>query len=89
MEDPGYPQEVRSRLVLTDGGPHPLILSSPRQAIELELALNKSPYGHAWKHIGNVLYEFGVGQPTVSTLTLTHFQLVFLKTLLSERDGHT
>jgi hypothetical protein len=87
MEDPGQPQETRSRLVLTDGGAHPLALSNPRQAIELELSLNKSPYGHAWKHIGDALYDFGVGRPTVAALTLTHFQLVYLKTLLSERDG--
>ena len=89
MEDPGHVQDIRGRLILSDGSPSslPLVLTEQRRAIALELALNKSPYGHSWKHIGDVLYDFGVGRPVPAALTLTQFQLVYLKTLLAERDG--
>lgn len=32
---------------------------TPRQAIEVELKLNVSPYGRTWLSIGDHLYNFG------------------------------
>ncbi len=55
---------------------------TPQQAIELELALNKSEYGHTWKHIGDFLYDYGVGKIFKGNLCVTPQQLTFLHTLL-------
>ena len=57
---------------------------TPKQAIALELALNKSEYGHTWKHIGDFLYEYGVGKIFKGNLNITPFQLVFLHTLAED-----
>ena len=57
---------------------------TPRQAIQLELALNKSQYGHTWKHIGDFLYDYGVGKIFKGNLNVTQFQLSFLNQLAQE-----
>jgi hypothetical protein len=57
---------------------------TPKQAIQLELALNKSQYGHTWKHIGDFLYDYGVGKIFKGNLNVTQFQLTFLNQLAEE-----
>jgi len=55
-------------------------------AIELELKLNVTLLGHAWKtSIGDVLFAFGTKQPgAASTLTVTSQQLAFLWKLVQK-----
>jgi hypothetical protein len=56
----------------------------PMAAIELELKLNVTAYGHPWKHIGDILYDFGSrGKRPVSLEVDTH-QYEFLKLLLTK-----
>jgi hypothetical protein len=57
---------------------------TPKQAIQLEIALNKSEYGHTWKHIGDYLYDYGVGKIFKGNLNVTGIQLIFLNQLVEE-----
>ena len=54
----------------------------PMDAIALELKLNVTQYGHPWKHIGDVLYNYGVGKAdAVTDFVVTTEQLAYLKML--------
>ena len=55
-------------------------------AIKLELKLNVTLLGHAWRtSIGDVLFAFGTKQPgAASTLTVTSQQLAFLWKLVQK-----
>ena len=53
-----------------------------RIAIDIELKLNKSEYGHAWSYIGDTLYDYGAKQKEIPVLTVTSFQYDFLKDVL-------
>lgn len=44
---------------LTITNTHSQFILDAKEAIDLELKLNVSAYGHEWKHIGDVLYNFG------------------------------
>lgn len=57
---------------------------TPQQAIQLELALNKSQYAHTWKHIGDYLYDYGVGKIYKGNLNVNPDQLVFLNKLVED-----
>lgn len=57
-----------------------------RQAIQLELALNKTQYGHTWKHIGDFLYDYGVGKIFKGNLNVNQFQLIFLRQLAEDAN---
>ena len=53
-----------------------------QQAIDLELALNKSHYGHSWKEVGDVLFNFGFDTNiAVNRYEVTETQMNFLKNL--------
>ena len=72
-----------SNFVLTNGSES--IELNHQEAIALELKLNTSKYGHEWKHIGDILYNFGTNRENAAkTLTVTTEQLNFLKTLLPQ-----
>jgi len=53
-----------------------------KTAIAIELALNKSIYGHAWVHIGDALYDFGARSKPIVELLVTEFQYDYLQELL-------
>ena len=53
-----------------------------RQANQMELKLNVSPYGPLWKTIGDILYNFSIGKKTENILHVTPYQY---KTLLQWR----
>lgn len=56
-----------------------------REAIDLELALNKSQYGHSWKHIGDALFNFGFDSNiAVNRYEVSEFQMAFLKQLAED-----
>lgn len=56
-----------------------------KQSIELELKLNVTTKGHEWKHIGDVLFNFGSNKPeAVNTFTVTSEQFNFLKVLMTK-----
>lgn len=56
-----------------------------RQAIDLELALNKSQYGHSWKHIGDILFNFGgYSNMAVNSYGVSEFQFLFLEQLCKD-----
>lgn len=54
---------------------------TPQQAIQLELALNKSEYAHTWKFLGDFLYDYGIGKIFRGNLSVTPKQLEFLHEL--------
>jgi hypothetical protein len=72
---------------LTDSGIGSQILELTRQqCIDLELALNVTQYGHTWKHIGDVLFNFGFDtNAAVNTYACTPFQFTFLAQLAKEK----
>jgi hypothetical protein len=51
-------------------------------AIDLELKLNVTEYGHSWKHIGDILYDYGTNRVLNEVLTVDTHQYEFLKLLL-------
>jgi len=53
-------------------------------SIALELKLNVTEYGRPWKHIGDHLYDFGVGRSVLPTLTVEPAQYEFLQRLMSK-----
>jgi len=56
-----------------------------KQSIDLELKLNVTTKGHEWKHIGDVLFNFGSNKPeAVNTFTVTTEQFNFLKLLMTK-----
>jgi len=56
-----------------------------KQSIELELKLNVSSKGHEWKHIGDVLFNFGSSKKdALNTFTVTTEQFNFLKVLMTK-----
>lgn len=56
-----------------------------QEAIDLELKLNVTSKKHEWKHIGDVLYNFGANkQDALSEFTVTLIQFEFLKMLTSK-----
>jgi hypothetical protein len=61
-----------------------------RDSINLELCLNVTKYGNEWKHIGDVLYDFGterLGEHSSLVVTDDQFRfLMLLKTKNSWRD---
>jgi hypothetical protein len=57
-----------------------------QQCIDLELALNVTQYGHAWKHIGDVLFNFGFDiNDAVNSYSCNLFQFTFLVQLAKEK----
>ncbi len=70
---------------LTDSASEHIDLTR-RQCIDLELALNVTQYGHAWKHIGDALFNFGCDRNVaVNTYACTPFQFTFLAQLAKEK----
>lgn len=53
-------------------------------AIDLELKLNVTEYGHPWKHIGDILYDYGSNRVLHDILTVDNHQYEFLKLLLTK-----
>ena len=53
-------------------------------AIDLELKLNVTQYGHPWKHIGDILYDYGTRRYKHEVLTVDTHQYEFLKLLLTK-----
>lgn len=58
------------------------------EIINLELDLNKSPYGHEWNYIGDHLYSFyskqGCQEQPENKLEVTLFQYEYLKSLVQK-----
>jgi hypothetical protein len=48
--------QIKITVISSDGRNFSL---SPSESIQLELKLNVTKYGRPWKHIGDVLFEFG------------------------------
>lgn len=55
-----------------------------KAAIDLELKLNVTEYGRPWKHIGDVLYDYGSNRVRHELLTVDTHQYEFLKLLLTK-----
>jgi len=59
-----------------------ITIENMQDSITLELKLNVTQYGHPWKHIGDVLYNYGVGKANaVTDFVVTSEQLAYLKML--------
>lgn len=69
-----------THLIISDETTTDYIELNDRQAIDLELKLNITSKGHEWKHIGDVLYNFGTKQNIyISEFKVSHIQMEFLK----------
>ena len=55
---------------------------SPYESLQLELKLNKSPYGHLWKDIGDVLFEYSKTKKSC-LIYLTIYQYEFMSNINS------
>jgi hypothetical protein len=55
-----------------------------QQANDLELKLNVTAYGHIWKYIGDVLFDFSTGRPCVSRYIVNDQQYEFLSMLMTK-----
>ena len=58
-----------------------LLKIQKKDAIGLELKLNVSIYGHTWKDIGDILYNFGNGKNVDLLCNITDEQFDFLQSL--------
>jgi hypothetical protein len=59
-----------------------ITIDDRQDAIILELKLNVTQYGHPWKHIGDVLYNYGANKTdAVTDYVVTSTQLAYLKML--------
>ena len=56
-----------------------------RSALHLELALNLSPFGTPWNHIGDRLFDFHTNRYADPTLTVTPHQFSVLAQLRTPR----
>lgn len=64
-----------------------IVLETRRNAIDLELKLNKSQFGHKWNYIGDVLYEWGSSQLGAQDYyVVSPEQLTYLNILLTESN---
>ena len=58
-----------------------------KEAIDVELKLNVTSKGHEWKHIGDVLFNFGSNnQEAVFEYTVTSIQMEFIKMLMTKNS---
>ncbi len=55
-----------------------------KTAIDIELKLNVTEYGHSWKHIGDILYDYGTRRFRHEVLTVDTHQYEFMKLLLTK-----
>jgi len=75
-----------TRLTIKDENMEEMELTE-REAIDLELKLNVTSKGHEWKHIGDVLYNFGSNKDeAVFEFTVTSIQMEFLKILVTKNS---
>ena len=62
---------------------------SEKQAIDIELKLNVTSKGHEWKHIGDILFNFGSNkEEAVFEYTVTSIQMEFIKMLMTKNSYH-
>jgi len=57
------------------------ITINKKEALMLELKLNKSEYGKNWRNIGDLLYDFSIGK-NIQEIELNSFQFEFFSILL-------
>jgi len=58
-----------------------------KEAIDLELKLNVTAYGHSWNYIGDALYNFGTNKPGAAALIVVSVaQYDFLEMLRLKTD---
>lgn len=59
-----------------------------QQANDLELKLNVTAYGHIWKYIGDILFDFSTSKPCVSRFIVNDQQYEFLSMLMTKNGYH-
>jgi len=57
-----------------------------KEAIRMELNLNKSQHKREWIHLGDALFEFGSNKKDISILTVTTEQFLFLEEIYNMLD---
>ena len=71
-------------LKITDG--EQSIKVNKKEAIRMELNLNKSQHKREWIHLGDALFDFGSNKKDISVLTVTNEQFLFLEELYNMLD---
>ena len=79
---------IRKTIMLTITDNKSSFIVNERKAIDLEVKLNVTYYGHAWrKDIGDVLFNYGTGNlAPEETLVVSKEQLEFLIFLNSKES---
>jgi hypothetical protein len=57
-----------------------------KEAIRMELNLNKSQHKREWIHLGDALFDFGSNKKDISVLTVTTEQFLFLEEIYNMLD---
>lgn len=72
-----------TRLTIKDDETYETIELTEKEAIDIELKLNVTSKGHEWKHIGDVLFNFGSNnESAVFEYIVTSIQMEFIKILM-------
>jgi len=56
-------------------------IQEEKEALDLELKLNATSYGHTWSKVGDVLFNFATKRSTVDSFIVTVEQYDFLQIL--------
>jgi len=76
-----------TRLTLTADETYEAIELTEKEAIDVELKLNVTSKGLEWKHIGDVLFNFGSNnKEAVFEYTVTSIQMEFIKMLITKNS---
>jgi hypothetical protein len=76
-----------TRLTIKDDETYETIELTEKEAIDVELKLNVTSKGHEWKHIGDVLFNFGSNnQEAIFEYTVTSIQMEFIKMLMTKNS---
>jgi hypothetical protein len=76
-----------TRLTIKEDETYETIELTEKEAIDVELKLNVTSKGHEWKHIGDVLFNFGSNnEAAVFEYTVTSIQMEFIKMLMTKNS---
>ena len=57
---------------------------SRKEALNLELRLNISEYGHLWSDLGDMLYDYAIEKTTPKKMSVSTFQFIVLENFYNE-----
>lgn len=70
-------------MIVQDPSENSLELSR-KEALNLELRLNISEYGHLWSDLGDMLYDYAIEKTTPKKISVSTFQFIVLENFYNE-----